>query len=116
MSNQKHTPEPWVCLEFEVHDCEQNIITDCLPKEDVWSKERCKANAVRIVACVNYCKGTSNEELEAGSLEKLKAERDELIQALKGARPFVQTFADYDDLDHAELLARISNILKKTNP
>ena len=39
-----------------------------------------EANAARIVACVNYCKGATNEELQAQSWEQLKTQRDESVR------------------------------------
>jgi len=76
MSDQKHTPEPWK-LGFKdvfVSDRLGNQVAGC-STGSIIGKEA-KANAARIVAAVNYCKGTPNEELEAGSLEQLKAEGD----------------------------------------
>lgn len=48
-----------------------------------------QANAARIVACVNHCKGATNEELEAVSHEQLKAQRDELLAALREAEQYL---------------------------
>lgn len=58
-----HSPEPWKLYEdahiVGVEDHER-VIADCGPETDV----RCRANARRIVACVNFCAGVSTEDLE----------------------------------------------------
>ena len=71
MSNTKHTPEPWHKDEQTVYDNDGKIIALMVgnlktEKEDI-------ANADRVTACVNYCAGASNQELEHSSFEKAKA-------------------------------------------
>lgn len=46
------------------------------------TEEEVQANARRLVACWNACDGISTEELEAGAIQKLREQRDELIAAL----------------------------------
>jgi hypothetical protein len=100
-SKPAHTPEPWHAYSFEVYNEIDQIIADCGYSEDYWEKDGCQANAARIVACVNYCKGATNEELEAGTLESdlnkaneklsgITAQRDELLAALKEAKGYIQ--------------------------
>jgi hypothetical protein len=67
-----HTPEPW--------ELSENGLSIFGPPPDEWgitwlhlysgggiSDEEQRANARRIVACVNACKGISTEELERRS-------------------------------------------------
>lgn len=107
----KHIPEPWDDFAFEIYDAEKNIIADCGYSDDVWGKTQCKANAARIVACVNYCKGTPNEELESSSLEKLKAERDELIRIIKVVETAISHDRSYQNTHRA-----ITAILNEIKP
>lgn len=84
----KHTKEPWngkplnVCfVEFE-----KLGIAVTIPQ---YSDEEAKANARRIVACVNACKGLDTEGLERNGLVSavgyeligLTKQRDELLAA-----------------------------------
>lgn len=41
-------------------------------------------NARRLVACWNACDGIITEELEAGAIQKLREQHDELLAALRG--------------------------------
>lgn len=88
----KHTPEPWQRgITHELHASQYELT--------IYDFERA-------VACVNHCKGATNEELDARShedlmhiieneardngvleheIERLKAERDDLMQALEFA-------------------------------
>jgi hypothetical protein len=54
------------------------------------SKEEDRANATRIVACVNACKNVPNEWLQSNAVyavieerDRLKRERDNLMQAME---------------------------------
>ena len=62
MAEQKHTPEPWHQFAFEVYDGDNCIIADCGYAEDIIGKDGMKANAARIVACVNALAGIENPE------------------------------------------------------
>lgn len=112
MSNQKHTPEPWVISRFNSggedllsieHD---NTIIAAV---NSWlSEPEQEANAARIVACVNYCKGTSNEELESGSLEQLKSQRDELIRVLQVVEKAIRHDRSYQNT-HAVIVKMLAD-------
>ena len=68
-----HSPEPWTVQQLEVPDdctplatiydpnCE--IIQHILTAECGWFHALSPADATRIVACVNFCRGISHEEL-----------------------------------------------------
>jgi hypothetical protein len=93
-----HTPEPWSVSEEHSYKYETKIFAgekriaeakhyndgteDSFVNDPIIQEG--KANAARIVAAVNHCKGATNEELQAQSWEQLKAQRDELLAALKG--------------------------------
>jgi hypothetical protein len=107
----KHTPGPWNVQLFKIYNADNFIIADCGYNDDVFTKDGCRANAERIVECVNACDGAENPnqgelhylrgehkgmvlkifELE-GNLEQLQEERDELLAALK----LIKTFVDND--------------------
>lgn len=85
----KHTREPWkvssVGVGFEVEDKHENVIAQSQQIVCDRLHEERKANARRIVACVNACVGISTEQLETWScmsrpilksLMELKAEAD----------------------------------------
>lgn len=105
----EHTPEPWVAIKGGIFDPEVIITTQCRLGESL--DEICgmdieftgqhgieqKANARRIVACVNACAGISIESLEAGGIGSIlslgleeqkrgdmaERERDELLNAIR---------------------------------
>jgi len=71
MSN--HTPEPWLINE----NCADEVGVLCAENTQEYGSiipillaygNKANANARRIVACVNVCKGLSNEDLENGAL------------------------------------------------
>lgn len=102
MSKTKHTKGPWKTSRADVRDAEGQPIADCYgtgTAANLW-REVAEADAERIVACVNFCEGRPNEDLNelqaamAGSgingLESLMAattlvtqERDTLCIALR---------------------------------
>lgn len=64
----KHTPEPWSISERDATEGPairgpERLITIL---QGIVSRDRAVADAQRIVACVNACRGLSNEALEAG--------------------------------------------------
>lgn len=63
--NAKHTKEPWEVIAV---DDMYEIYSKTTGHEVVWSIDSV-ANAQRIVACVNACKGLTNEVLDKGILE-----------------------------------------------
>lgn len=78
MSEQKHTPEPWHQFAFEVYDDDNCIIADCGYAADVFGKEGMKANAARIVACVNALAGIENPEEWVKEAKELIAKQSKL--------------------------------------
>jgi hypothetical protein len=77
MSNDKHTPTPWHSSTFEVYDENEQIIADCGYSEDYFTEDGCKANAARIVQCVNEYDGLTE------TIATLRSEKAELIEAFK---------------------------------
>ena len=92
--NTTHTPEPWVTVTHAngtptlIHG-QASHIAEC------WSLDRVHtptANASRIVACVNACAGMEDP---AAEIERLKAQRAELVMdaadiAMQGADAAIQ--------------------------
>lgn len=103
----EHTKEPWrienstdifsadrrgdVNDGFQIADCSVDYDSDADPG---LSHEERKANARRIVACVNACAGIATRELETKPLfsdgyivifEEVTKQRDELLAELKSA-------------------------------
>ena len=113
MSTQ-HTPEPWEVAngtDIYIKSAEENGEGECSPQDDGWriadcdvafpfdsclSSDEMRANAARIVACVNACAGTTTDDLIAitkstnrtwsgvckewsDELHELKQQRDELL-------------------------------------
>lgn len=92
----KHTREPWKLFRNDqsVGDSRAYAVCDVWPRNgDGLASEEGKANARRIVACVNACEGFSTEYLEhchfdSGDLPeakyaKLLAERDDLLEQIR---------------------------------
>ena len=83
----KHTPEPWHFYENDTY-CEINSerdgqIGDSCASSCLGNKELGIANAMRIVGCVNACVGMEDP---AAEIEKLRRQRDELLDLVKRAR------------------------------
>lgn len=91
----KHTPEPWVA--DDRHDIETNFYSDdatgsiiggcqeyTFAHRDI---EERRANARRIVSCVNACAGMSDPTAE---IAELKRQRDELLASLGAAIPLIK--------------------------
>lgn len=124
MSKFNHTPEPWVTSMYKLPSNTIRILGPLNKYEtksewvgDLIGAKSLNHNAERIVACVNHCKGATNEELEATSYEQmqerlkeaflgvdqmqnmstgiakqfheLKAQRDELLAALELAQQII---------------------------
>ncbi|WP_320153010.1 hypothetical protein [uncultured Tolumonas sp.] len=93
----KHTPEPWFYDEnrpanFYSDDDTGSIIGECGRYAFVKrSDDERRANARRIVACVNACEGSTTEDLErlgkdfVAPLINLIDQRDELLTAITEA-------------------------------
>jgi hypothetical protein len=116
--NMSHTKEPWVELPGGRHDPEVIITTQdridqsrgeiCGMDIEFTGKhgEEQKANARRIVACVNACAGIPTDVLEhamefgaAGiqTIESVKKQRDELLAAAKAIEINAEECLDWDD-------------------
>jgi hypothetical protein len=76
----KHTPEPWQAHAFEVYDQRNLIIADCGYSEHEFTVEGCKANADRIVACVNAMSGIPDP---AAFMEKLRGSNMVFFEAVE---------------------------------
>jgi hypothetical protein len=80
MKKTKHTPEPWKSTGADQND-----------EYGVWSVDgrNCiaegltAANARRIVACVNACRSVSDEDLADDCVEKMRMDRDQLLEKTK---------------------------------
>jgi hypothetical protein len=93
----EHTPEPWrvsVDGEAVVIPCGNGeaTVADCFDADREGFPATRKANARRIIACVNYCKGKTNAQLEDGDegypgiahdFETMRLQRDALAEALR---------------------------------
>lgn len=88
-----HSPEPWFLLEWAnalmggtgtiasitEYRGDPQIIATIYPS----NKELHKANARRIVACVNACAGLSTEELEQGKVQGVDALVEGCAEAMR---------------------------------
>jgi len=96
MSENKHTPEPWICRDnqhYNIGTSEGYAIADMAFEYSSLGQEELKANARRIVACVNACAGIPTDQLESGEARYVRNEladiyalekrRDELLAALE---------------------------------
>ena len=90
----KHTPEPWVFddrpdidTNFYSGDATGSIIGGCqeytFARRDI---EERRANARRIVTCVNACAGMADP---AAEIAELKRQRNELLAVLNYARDYL---------------------------
>ena len=75
MSDTKHTPGPWSL----------GVIDDTIVDNHqlIASAFGNKANAERIVACVNFCEGTPNELLLGPSLDTINRDLDRLLKLVE---------------------------------
>lgn len=138
MSNEKHTPEPYKYRSespFFVLDHAGNIVADCYTGAIIG--DEAKANAARIVACVNACAGIDNETLAdmsqyfgkqgrtyytlVADMREAQAERDNLkkeVQSLK--RDKDQALTAYERIKksmstnqhdyHAEIMSKVRDL------
>jgi hypothetical protein len=77
----KHTPEPWKvdggkCRNAIVHEFGQMAIAECWYRGN-W--ENTRANAARIVACINACAGMEDPAKE---IEHLRSQNRKMLAAL----------------------------------
>lgn len=93
MSDEKHTAEPWQvgvgednglpCV--DAYDETGHLIELCECWGEVVDKfetEQSRANARRIVACVNACAGIPTEELEAVGRSQSQQDRLQTLEAV----------------------------------
>lgn len=79
----KHTPEPWRLYRNDqsVGDDVGHAVCDVWPRgDDQMASEEGKANARRIVACVNELAGLTTEQIEDGAFAKMRDDRDFLLK------------------------------------
>ena len=84
----KHSPEPWSSDInssdwHQIRSSDKNWIADTCASMCDGNIPLGEANAARIVACVNACAGMEDPAVE---IEKLKRQRDELLNLVKQAR------------------------------
>lgn len=104
---QKHTPTPWGYEHADDRPHEAGLLilwgNVCLASVSDLRGDG-EANARRIVDCVNACEGITDNELTHGPVvarhrhsyvinerEELKRQRDELLEALIAALPYVES-------------------------
>ena len=124
----KYTPEPWVAHTenpYGVFDSKGSIIVSCtnLRMPFVTREE----NAKRIAACVNYCEGASNQELENSSWKKAKehlmdtysllgqyrAQRDAL---LKAAQNIIRKYGSDENSELRQAISTVKRHDHSTDP
>ena len=84
----KHSPEPWSIIENnarwnEIYSSDKNWIADTCASMCTGDIKLGRANADRIVTCVNACAGMEDP---AAAIEKMRQQRDELLNLVKQAR------------------------------
>lgn len=96
--NLDHTPEPWKYIDIlgacEIYAGQRQVLRYAHSPD-----AENKANARRIVACVNACAGIDIKYLEspdnlATHARKMMLQRDELLAALKVAYVFLPVASD----------------------
>jgi GTP1/Obg family GTP-binding protein len=75
---KKHTPEPWKVTELNIFDSDENIIASCGFDQLNIGYEGCKANAERIVHCVNAMRTIEDVNEFFDMMIKVVHERDKL--------------------------------------
>ena len=98
MSNQQHTPEPWISVGSSIGIPNGKGAFYMVPLFGI-NQDRREADARRIAACVNACVGMETFILESvvgdgdsikHDLDDLTAQRDQLLAALVEARESLQ--------------------------
>lgn len=116
MSNQaKHTAEPWHVGQhgLSIYDQYGWGVAGVTKHPHQVSGER-TANARRIVACVNACRGLSTDELEKHGLVsavgteliELEKQREQLLAALEQIARYPATRSDEMSMESARDIAR----------
>lgn len=107
----KHSREPWFIGPHYRSDVmsEEGRVAECGPG---CNTERGIADAARIVACVNACRGLSAEAIAAGAIEDLVvfAMRAEALLRLRASATYGPRPLSADDVPalHAEALAALT--------
>lgn len=118
----QYTKGPWALHGTRITGANKSFVC-ALQGMDVEHREECRANARRIIACVNACEGIPTEALEAdvpgifrqiNRQEELEAQRDELLAVLKHIRrciPYGGFVQIHDNsMTLAQIDAAISNV------
>lgn len=111
----KHTPEPWTikralapvdgaydwAIGAEIDDAGPYCIGEVVGRaaEDVWLPS--KANAARIVACVNACAGVPTAALENGAVKTALEALEQIIECRHARRGGGPLPGDLQDMDEA---------------
>ena len=117
MNENKHTPEPW-SVDPDSTDYYASILdadgADTILLGDYVDWWMTKANARRIVACVNACAGIETGHLEkyglpdlAQKISDLRKQRDELLAALENTHNALKHFWPEG---HADAIAAIAGV------
>lgn len=117
MNENKHTPEPW-SVDPDSTDYYASILdadgADTILLGDYGDWWMTKANARRIVACVNACAGIETGHLEkyglpdlAQKISDLRKQRDELLKALENTHNALKHFWPEG---HADAIAAIASV------
>jgi hypothetical protein len=116
----KHTPEPWGQYLNHITDSDGWTMGDLhfgQRFEGISVKFDAEANAARIVACVNACAGMDDP---AAEIERLRAEREEIMFCLKELMSIVDIHGSATDNDFAwaemGYARKIISKVKGTNP
>ena len=112
MSGQAHTKEPWHTgghAETIVYAKDGYAIADAKTFHGKHEAGTAKANAARIVACVNACAGIDNPDDLKAAYAKLQDEHSALLAACKAFRAAYlagedAVYANWEDLDSAQEL------------
>jgi len=106
MKNEMYTPEPWTFggpgYSF-IEDSESRFVVCSMRHKNGTFWKDYEANARRIVACVNACKGIETETLESESIlsaqykrakneRALKEQNARLLDALKEAKETIEVW------------------------
>jgi hypothetical protein len=107
-----HTPEPWTFNHTAiVQDSQGIILADCemvaAPERDAPAPGQEVANARRICAAVNACKGISTEALERGILAELRHVLGELLASAADLDAAIDGATEEFDDERARLRATI---------
>lgn len=119
MSNTKHTAEPWEVIEehegkaIGSNALSKTICTAHTSRTWNMNSEEGKANAKRIVACVNACKGVPNEWLQSNAVQSRIDEIAELKRQREHYKAALERVAtELRDSENTDLLEFITTVLQ----